>query len=208
MEKFLFIKEDILTSLEKEIQEINWILLQKLKKEKSILNTFEFIKISFSTNLLEDINFLNMLSGKDIFKIRHANIIIRDLLEQVIEFIYIAKNPETINDYMGTNINIDELDSQSNLVKGLLNFGKKRYTNGRKSISKMADDINQKINTDENLSLYDMYRILSEQCHNSYFNAILDEVGECETGESDRALTEEQVTYIVLIINHFLKAYR
>lgn len=203
-----FIKEDVLTLIKKEIQENNQILLQKLIKRKNILNTLEFIKISFSTNLLEDIDFLNVLSGNDIFKIRHANIIIRDFLEQVIEFIYITKHPEIIEDFIGTNININEIDFQSNLVEGMLHFGKKRYVHGRKSIAKMADDINQKITTDNKLSLYDMYRILSEQCHNSYFNAILDDVGEYETGKNDRALTEEQVTYIILIIDYFLKAYR
>ncbi len=208
MEEFFNINEDVLSSMEKEIQENNQFLLQKLENGVNTLGTIEFIKIAFSENLLDDIKFLNELSGKDIFKIRHASIIIRDLLEQVIEFIFLMKNPEVIDDYIGSNINIDEIDSQRNPVDGLSYFGKKRYKTDRKSISQMADDINQKNTTNNRLSLYDIYRILSEQCHNSYFNSILDDVGEVETGERDHALTEDQATYIIIIIDEFLKAYR
>lgn len=207
MENAFSIKEENLTSLEKEIQENNHNFLEKIKNGQGIMDTVEFIKISFSKNLLEDIKFLNELSGSDNFKIRHADMIIRGLLEQVIEFIYLMKHPEMISDYMGNNLDIDKVDAQNNPIESLLYFGEKRYTGRRKSISAMAKDIKEKKSTNK-LSLYDMYRILSEQCHSSYYNAIMDDVGEYETGESNNALTEEQTSYIVLIIDRFLQKYR
>lgn len=81
------IKPNILEDLNNEISNKNQRLLNDLKGKKEIINFVEFIKISFSENLLEDIELLNTLSGNSLLKVRHANIIMRDMLEQVIEFI-------------------------------------------------------------------------------------------------------------------------
>ena len=48
--------------------------------------------------LLEDINFLTTLSGEEIFKPRYAYMVLRDMVEQVIEFIYLMKHPDLIAD--------------------------------------------------------------------------------------------------------------
>ena len=82
------IKNEIYKALEEEISMTNQQLLKSLQGKEEILNTVEFIKISFSESLLEDIEFLNNLSGNPIFKIRHAYMVLRDMLEQVIEFIF------------------------------------------------------------------------------------------------------------------------
>lgn len=51
----------------------------------NLLQSTEYIKFSFSKHLLEDINFLTTLSGGEIFKPKQAYMILRDMLEKVIE---------------------------------------------------------------------------------------------------------------------------
>lgn len=200
------IKDEIFNELKKEIEDKNKIFFATLKEKKQILNTIEFIKIAFSETLLEDLDFLMTISGEEMFKVRHANVIVRDLLEQTIEFIYLTKHPELISDYMGENLDLNE--DETDLVEARMQFGKKRYTDGRKSISKMAEDINEKTHKEDRLSLYEIYRILSEDAHNSYYQSILDDIEQLETKASDSALTQEQMTYLMLIIDAFMKAYR
>ena len=72
------------------IEDKNKKLYAKLKGD-SILDTTEYVKILFSENILEDIEFLSSLNGKTIFKVRHANAVIRNMLEQTIEFMYLLK---------------------------------------------------------------------------------------------------------------------
>lgn len=85
------IKTDVLESLYDEVSTINQKLLNSLKEKEDIICTEEFVKICFSSNIIEDTEFLNKLSGNLLFKARHANMIIRDMIEQVIEFIYLMK---------------------------------------------------------------------------------------------------------------------
>lgn len=206
MECFV-IRQDILENLKKEIGDINKTLFDKLQNSPNYLYSTEFLKISCSENFLDDIEFLNEMSGTPNFKVRYANMIIRDVLEQVIEFIYLLKYPELIEQFMGGNIETDDFDKDK-LIEEYLQFGGKRYTGGRKTISKMASSINEKVSVDDTLSLYDIYRILSEQCHNSYFLSNLDDIDEAETGKRTVALTDEQLTYLMIIIGRFMEAYR
>ena len=85
--EYCVIKSDILENLKQEISNINKTLLSKIKKQTDFLYSTEFIKITYSENLIEDIDFFNEMSGSPNFKVRYANMIIRDVLEQVIEFI-------------------------------------------------------------------------------------------------------------------------
>lgn len=212
------IKEDIFSAIKNEIYTGNEKLFEILKhrmenlNQNNYLSSIEFIKIAFSSHLIEDLEFLISLSGNKIFKIRHAIIIIRDVLEQTIEFIYLLKNSKIISEYLGSSIELDEddfdLDDKTNLVEAMSQFGQSRYSGGRKTVSKMAEDINEKNPKQDRLSLYQMYKILSEMGHNSYFQAFLEDVGEVESGERETALTEEQITYLMWIIDAFMSAYR
>lgn len=201
------IDEELLESLTTEIHSINVELLKLLNGKKQILNSVEFIKISFSESILEDIVFLNGLSGNKSFRIRHANIIIRDMLEQVIEFIYLMKHEEKIYEYLGLNIDETSL-SEEEPVEAIKKLGKQRFTGGRKSVFFMAKDIGEAVSTLEQMALYDLYRILSEMCHSSYYFAGLDDCEEIETGNAMGALTEEQVLYLTIIIDRFMNCYR
>lgn len=212
------VNDDVYAELKNEINAGNEKLLKKLNnREKeddnsNFLNSVEFIKISFSTNLLDDLEFLMLLSGNDIFKVRHANSIIRTMLEQTIEFIYLLKRPEKIVAYLGSNIEVPndsiEIDDDTNLVDAMSQFGQRRYDEGKKNIFLMATDIDEIEGKKDRLALYEIYRILSENDHNAYFQSILDEIDILENGEQLIALEEVQVTYIMLIINAFMSAYR
>ena len=58
-----------LESLNNEINAINTKLLDSLKGKKDVICTEEFVKICFSSNILENIELLNKLSGNPLFKI-------------------------------------------------------------------------------------------------------------------------------------------
>lgn len=207
METFSYIKDDLFKSLEKEITSGNQQLLNTLRGKSQILYSVEHIKISFSENLLDDVYFLINLSGQPFFKARHANLILRDMLEQVIEFIYLMKHPELIKDYLGDNIDIDKLNFQDS-ISAMHELGSKRFPKGRTSVSKMAQDIGEKGTFQDRLSLYKIYEILSEECHNSYFFAAMDDIEIIETKEQISALTENQYMYMITILDCFMEKYR
>lgn len=201
------IKNEIYKALEEEISMTNQQLLKSLQGKEEILNTVEFIKISFSGSLLEDIEFLNSLSGNPIFKIRHAYMVLRDMLEQVIEFIFLMKHPDMIPDYLGLNID-DNSEKSFDPIKEIHKIGSKRFKDGRKSVSAMAKDIGEKESSLNRMTLYDMYQLLSEACHNSYFFAGLDVIETVETGKEFVALSEAQVQHLMIIIGSFMETYR
>lgn len=199
METFSDIKDELYKCLEEEITSRNQQLFNALRGKSQLLCTVEHIKISFSENLLDDVYFLITLSGQPFFKVRHANFILRDMLEQVIEFIYLMKHPELIKDYLGDSINTDKLNSQDP-INAMHALGSKRFRNGRTSVSKMAGDIGEKRTFQDRLSLYKMYELLSEECHNSYFFAVMDDIDSIETKKEVTALTDNQYTDMITIL--------
>lgn len=201
------IKKEILDALTAEISNNNAKLLETLEGKTEILNTVEFIKILYSDNLLEDIELINKMSGNELFKLRHANIIMRDMLEQVIEFIYLMKHPEIISEYFGANVDTSKISS-NNPLKGMHKLGNERFVSGRKTVSAMAQEINEKKSNTNQLALYELYQLLSEECHNSYFFASLDGCEEVATGTEILPLSEYQVQNIVIIIDRFMEVYR
>lgn len=72
----------------------------------------------------------------------------------------------------------------------------------------MAKDIGEKESSSNRMTLYDMYQLLSEACHNSYFFAGLDVIETVETGKEFVALSEAQVQHLMIIIGSFMEAYR
>lgn len=199
------IKKDIFQSFKQKVT------VTKAEYEKAVkegINSIPFLKLSFSENFIQDIEFLNQMSGNSMFHTRYANVIIRDILEQTIEFIYLLKNPQFIDDYMGLNIDLSVLEQKHSPVDGLSLFGKKRFSEKRATVKKMAENIDEAASTETYLSLYDMYSILSEKCHNSYYNSLMDDIDMAKNEESIIALTEEQVTYLILITERILKIYQ
>lgn len=117
------------------------------------------------------------------------------------------KHNEMIAEYVGANIDISKL-STTNTIKGLHKLGSNRYKNGRKSVSEMAQDINEKSNTSNRPTLYRLYQLLSEESHNSYFFTSLNDVEEIETGKEILILSEEQARDLMIIVERFMETYR
>lgn len=198
-------------NLKNEIAQKNKEFLSVLQESDNILHTKEYLKIAFSEDLLNDVDFLTTLSGNDKFKTRYADLIIRNLIEQVIEFIYLLKNPEKIPDFIGSNYNDENFSINynggklsDNYIESFRRFGSLRYSKGRPSISKMADNINEKRSHSDTISLYELYVLFSEDCHNSYYFSTLTALG----GKEPCALTEYQTGFLITIVDRFLKAYR
>ena len=199
--------DGIFSSLREEISSTNMKLIESLKGNDKYFNTIEYIKVFFSDTMMEDVEFLNTFSGQSLFKVRHAQIIMRDLLEQVIEFIFLMKHPDLISEYVGENIDIQSVE-QSSPVKGMKKLASGRYSKGRKSVAEMARDVGESKSKPGHPALYELYCLLSEECHNSYFFARLDDYKEYINNQEILALSEDQAENLGIIIRRFMEAYR
>ena len=173
-----------------------------------------WVKTNFIKHFTQDVFFLNDHSEDNAFSHRYGNLIIRDILEQLIEFLYLLKNPHLSEEYLGLTINFEEVKRKQSIVKKEELFGEKRYNKklgGRPSVSDMAKDIGEKSSTDGGLTLYKLYQILSEHCHNAYFSSLLDDVNKVHRSIPTGGLSENQLrdVYImaVIVIEEFSHPY-
>ena len=158
-----------------------------------------WVKMNFIKHFTEDVVFLNDHSEDTTFSRRNGNLIIRNMLEQLIEFLYLLKNPHHAEEYLGQTINFEELNRKQSLVKKEELFGEKRYNKDgkfRPSVSEMAQDIGEKNSKNQNLTLYKLYQILSEQCHNSYFSSLIDDVNKVHHSIPNGGLSDNQIKNI------------
>ena len=86
-----------------------------------------WVKTNFIKHFTEDVFFLNDHSEDNTFSQRYGNLIIRDMLEQLIEFLYLLKNPHHAEEYLGLTINFEEFKRKQSIVK-------KRGTVWRKAV--------------------------------------------------------------------------
>lgn len=165
------------------------------------------VRMNFIKSFTEDVWFLNDLSGQINFNYRYGYAIIREMLEQLIEFLYVKKNLRLINEYLGDNIDCHAIQNAITLVEKEHLFGKERYTNTRPSVAKMAKSINEFEADNGHMSLYDLYCILSERCHNSYFDGLLKKIVSMECDVTMIGLTEDQITMLHNLITCVLIEY-
>ena len=169
-----------------------------------------WVKTNFIKHFTEDVFFLNDYSEDNSFSRRYGNLIIRDMLEQLIEFLYLLKNPHLSEEYLGLAIKFDELNRKTSLVNKEKLFGNERYNSkstGRPSVSDMAKDIGEKSSADGSLTLYKLYQILSERCHNAYFSSLLDDVNKVHASISACGLDEGQITEVLIMAAIVLSEY-
>ena len=129
------------------------------------------------------------------------------MLEQLIEFLYVQKNWELVDEYLGLKIDLDALRENHTPVEGERHFGKKRYTNNRPSVADMAKDVDEYKATVGTMTLYDAYCVLSERCHNSYFDSLLKDFNSVGMGVPNIGLNDEQLTLLNIIIACVLAEY-
>ena len=63
----------------------------------------------------------------------------------------------------------------------------------------MAKTIGEKSLTDGSLTLYKLYQILSERCHNAYFSSLLDDVNKVHFSIPTGGLDEGQIKDVLII---------
>ena len=88
-------------------------------------------KMNFIKKFSDDVIFLNDLSGNADFYHRYGYLIMRNMLEQLIEFLYVKKNPHLVDEYLGLKIDLNALQTKHSPVEGEHAFGKKRYLKNR-----------------------------------------------------------------------------
>ena len=76
-----------------------------------------WVKMIFIKHFTEDVFFLSDHSEDETFSRRNGNLIIRNMLEQLIEFLYLLKNPHHAGEYLGLTINFEALNRKQSLVK-------------------------------------------------------------------------------------------
>ena len=176
-----------------QLDKTNRALTEGVNTEEKKLLQF---KANFIKNLLEDILFLIDSDGQMNFCIRNGNLIIRNMVEQLIEFLYVLRHQELIEEYFGEKITGPIPADVVQLSKGL---GKLRFESRRKTIKEMAEDINQFKNSSGEMTLYDLYIMLSETCHNSYFISWLETVERIRLGKKEGALSSLQIELLRVI---------
>ena len=163
--------------------------------------------MNFIKQFAEDIYFLNDHSEHERFSRRYGNLIIRDMLEQLIEFLYLQKKPALSDEYLGLKIDIEALDRKTSIEKKEEMFGDKRYLSDRPSVSEMAKEIGEKSAGEGKLTLYKLYQILSEHCHNSYFSSFLDDINKSSLGVSAHGMSDSHVNDLHIMILYVLEEY-
>lgn len=152
---------------EKELR----VLEEKTEYSTEILGTPEFLKELFSECLSRDLDFFQEVNG--LKETRYASILVRMMLEQVIEFLYLMQDTKRIQgQYFNLKDSSDsiferETDPMINLKNVVHILGKGRYPNERKNIYEMTKEIGEV--GKEMLCLYNIYVYLSEKTHNAYF---------------------------------------
>lgn len=163
----------------------------------------EMMSFVVSECLMEDVETIYKLK-KQGFSDRYTDFVIRNMCEQVIEYIYIMRHPELIPEYFGENIK-DEWNGK-NLFKGLKRTGGARFKE-RKSVSGMAVDIGEKISDDEKISLYEIYSLKAEFEHHSYFNHMLNTIFNVNDESEGESAEEVDYIYLIYILTAFIKTY-
>lgn len=163
------------------------------------------LKIVFSEYLIDDAFLIISLYGmnEDIkTKNRNVKLIIRNMLEQTIEFLFLLKKPNFIKQFFGEKIDIKSFELED-FIESFHRMGGKRYYKGRNNIVKMIQCVGERWSRDDRPSLYEIYKILSEECHNSYFFSTLDKA-------KGFALEDMEVHmyFLEVIIDRFMESYR
>ena len=166
-------------------------------QEKQLLH----FKATIIKNVQEDALFLveSDIEGK--LSIRNANLIIRNMVEQLIEYLYLLNHQNLIKEYLGENIPNIKTMKGLNLSKVL---GKERFACKREHVVSMAKDIGRYKNN-EGMTLYDVYCVLSEMCHNSYFISLLDDYRKDKSDTVEMALSTIQIQLIQIILSMILE---
>lgn len=178
----------------------NYITLENLKNEKINFVSKDMFSLFISTCLIEDIDTFLFLKDNN-FSGRYTDAILRNVCEQVIEYLYILKHEELIPVYLGSNLS-EEVDESEDLFTALKKTGKARFGK-RKSVKEMAVDIGEGKSSNEKISLYDIFSLKAELEHNSYFHHILEPADKVEGDINESDEVDDDYLYLSYILTAF-----
>lgn len=179
-----------------DVKDKNNITLADLKMKKIEFVSKEMLFLLISECIVEDIDTFLFLKENN-FCQRYTDAILRNMSEQVIEYLYIMEHKELIPVYLGVNLN-EELDEKENLFVGLKKTGQARFGE-RTPVKKMAKTIGEDESTDDKIALYDIFSLKAEMEHNSYFNHIFELLEILEEREDEEKNDLEDMDYLYLI---------
>ncbi|MDU1006888.1 MAG: hypothetical protein E7A63_17765 [Clostridium butyricum] len=150
-----------------------------LKIYKDSLDKVAFTTSIFINYILDDIEFIENIEPK-VKNIRYIYSILRVTVEQVIIYKFLMRenvnNQSLCEDYLGVNIDIDDIEGQAGddfeLLKLLIGKRTKLYRNNFKQMAENFEDV------DNDTSLYRLYSMMADHVHNSYYESILSGVSE------------------------------
>lgn len=116
--------------------------------------TQKVLSLWVSESLFEDIDTIQHLKENG-FSNRYTDAIIRNMCEQVIEYLYIMKHQELIPIYFGKNIK-EKYDERGELFETFKQTGQARFGK-RKSVKEMVVDIGAWKSDDDKITLYDIF---------------------------------------------------
>lgn len=186
-------------------KEKNVKILLDFKNTGKEFATQEMLSLWVSNCLIEDIDTIHRLKDSG-FSNRYIDAIIRNMCEQVIEYLYIMKHQELIPIYFGENLK-EKYDEQEDLFKVFKQTGQARFGK-RKSVKEMAVDIGEYKSNDDKISLYDIFSIKAELEHNSYFHQIFDIIDKIEDSENESEEVDSlDYMFLIYILTAFLDVY-
>ena len=188
------------------IKKNNSLYLTTLKKSErsDVLSSEEFFKIIYGSIVSEDVELFLKIYKNEYISYRHSLIILRSLVELIIEFKYLIHNSSCREKFIG-DIEYELSDEFS--VNDFRQLGSKRFKNGKISVLKMAEDIGENKDSDEKLSLYSIYIILSEQVHNLALHEMINKIGILEEDEQTEEFVKDRDILIVYTLDPFMEAY-
>ena len=163
------------------------------------LTSISFTAFLFSDCIKQDVETILTLKENNNTPTRYSEGIIRNICEQVIEFIYLHRNPSLLPDYYGTN---EQIEPNSITVISAI----RRSINRCDTIHDMAVAINEETGTADELSLYEAYLFL----HDSYmtsFMELFDAVASIQKGEVS---SDGNIDFLILstALRKFMEAYK
>lgn len=199
-------KEDfyeLYNSFEKEAKEKNKKIVSSFNNSNIEFASREIMSLIVSECLMEDVATIGMLKENSCSD-RYVDYIIRNMCEQVIEYMYIIKHPKLIKEYFGMNISAE--GNENNLFKVLKRTGKARFEN-RESVAGMAADIGEKKSSEEKISLYEIYSLKAELEHHSYFHHMLDLTCKIDCENESENTEGLEYVFLIYILTAFIEIY-
>lgn len=160
----------------------------------------KFLSYVIMRGISDDVReFLNLLLNNS--KPRYQHFIIRNVTEHAIEYMYLMTNSNLIPEYFGKEAQIDLAENidMSNISQAYKNIGQDRYASNRTSVKKMAKAIGEDKEKNGIPGLYDVFCIISENCHNSYFQEVVDEWSENEIENNKFSLWVMSIVLVKLL---------